>query len=72
MLHARQILRITNKRSHFCESLSIVGVLFEFSSLSNEQMLRMTECFDETYELQHRVAQSHYGRRGWEWMTVYC
>ena len=72
MLHARQILRMTNKRSHFCESLSIVSVLFEFSSLSKEQMLRTTDCFDEIYELQHCVAQSQHGRIGWEWMTVYC
>jgi hypothetical protein len=72
MLHARQILRMKNKRSTFCESFVIVRVLFEFSSLSKEQLLRMAECFDEIYELQHHVAQSQHGRRGWEWMTVYC
>ena len=26
----------------------------------------MTDCVDEIYELQHRVAQSQHGRRGWE------
>lgn len=35
-------------------------------------MFRMTECFDKIYELQHCVAQSQHGRRGWGWMTVYC
>ena len=72
MLHARQILRMKNKRSNFCEGFSIVSVLFEFSSLSKGQMFRMAECFDDIYELPHHVAQSQHGRRGWEWMTVYC